>query len=126
MHWVKKVRSLLLYLFSSLIVLYLTFLNDYSGTAEPVRTFLKNIFDKLRHRHSTYALGIVTLKLEIITFSSVTDSKRIETSHLKTNYLDVSNTACTIIVVNRTTVSTDSRIIVQFQNLRMYYECIRR
>ena len=31
--------SLLLYLFSSFIVLYLTFLNDYSSSAEPVRTF---------------------------------------------------------------------------------------
>ena len=34
--------SLLLYLFSSFIVLYLTFLNDYSGPVEPVQTFFKN------------------------------------------------------------------------------------
>ena len=31
--------SLLLYLCSSFIVLYLTFLNDYLSPAEPVRTF---------------------------------------------------------------------------------------
>ena len=64
------------------------------------RAFLKNIVDKLRQRHSTYALGIVTLKLEIITISSVTDSKRIETFRLKTNYLDIFITACPEIKIN--------------------------
>ena len=33
---------MLLYWFSSFIVLYLTFLNDYSGPVELVRTFFKN------------------------------------------------------------------------------------
>ena len=32
-------RFLLVYLFSSFIILYLTFFNDYSGPVEPVRTF---------------------------------------------------------------------------------------
>ena len=36
-----------------------------------------DFFNKLRQRHSTYALGIVTLELEIINFSSVTEIKRI-------------------------------------------------
>ena len=73
---------MLLYLLSSFIVLNLTFLNDYLSPAEPVRTFTlilrlylqtRDIFDKLRQQHSTYAIAIVTLELETI----ATERKRI-------------------------------------------------
>ena len=40
----------------------------------------------------------MTLELEIINISSATESKRVETSHLKINYLDIFITACTEII----------------------------
>ena len=42
----------------------------------PIR-YDKIIFDKLRQRHSTYALGIATLELENVNVSSAIESKRI-------------------------------------------------
>ena len=86
---------MLLYLFSSLIVLYLTFFErtiqaqrNRSERFKIINVYILtgNIFDKLRQWHSTYALGIATLELELF-------RQRQNANELyATNYLDISIT----------------------------------
>ena len=101
---------------SPFIVLYLTFLDDYSAQRKRSECFkvisvyinkaISSVRRYLRERHSTYALGIATLELEL--FRQRLKTKELYgTYRLKTDYLDISITVLKFLKCDSISASTD-------------------